>query len=333
MDYMYKHSILGGTFDHLHLGHQKLINIAFGLSEEVTIGLTKPSLYQDKFLANLIEDYATRHEALKNYLLKKNFLNRATIIPITDIYGSTLNEKKIDAIILTEENLENAVLINKKRREISFDPLKTYIVPFVKTDDGKNITSERIRRGEIDRNGLVYKGFFEKNKALTLPENLREELQKPLGQIVKNTEELKKLYKKESTIIAVGDIVAAKLKDSNFHPAINIIDFKSRREPLTKMFLDLLQSYLSSHKVKNEQGTINRDAVLRIENAINKYLETNKQQTITVDGEEDLLALPAIMLSPLNTIVVYGQFDQGIVVNVVTEELKKKVQLLIEKFK
>jgi len=43
-----------------------------------------------------------------------------------------------------------------------------------------------------------------------------------------------------------------------------------------------------------------------------------------VTGEEDLLALPAIVLAPLGSVVLYGQYDKGVVINEVTEELKKK---------
>ena len=53
---------------------------------------------------------------------------------------------------------------------------------------------------------------------------------------------------------------------------------------------------------------------------------------IKVKGEEDLLALPAILLAPLHSIMLYGQMDMGIVMVEVTEEKKKEVMEILKKF-
>ena len=51
-----------------------------------------------------------------------------------------------------------------------------------------------------------------------------------------------------------------------------------------------------------------------------------------VKGEEDLLALPAILFAPLNSVVLYGQIDLGVVMVEVTEEKKKGVEEILKKF-
>jgi pantetheine-phosphate adenylyltransferase len=326
MSFLYKQSVLGGTFDHLHLGHKKLIDTAFEQSEHVTIGLTNPAMYQNKLLADFIEDYSLREESLKNYLKEKDFLNRATIISIADIYGTTLQDNKIEAIFATEENLQNINLINSKRKEISFTELKVIIVSYVKDNNGENISSERIRKGEIDREGFVYKNIFSNKQTLILSAELRPHLQKPIGEVVKNTKDVISLLSKKTIVIAVGDIIASSLNQEGVVPAISIIDFRTRRHDIENI------KHYQGEMVINEQGTINSEAVKVFQEKLDLYLKSGKKQTIAIAGEEDLLTLPAILLAPLCSIVLYGQFDMGVVVNQVDEELKKRIRGLLEKF-
>src|SRR5689334_18306785 len=107
MNFTFKHGIIGGTFDHLHLGHQKLIDTAFNQSEQVTIGLTRFNMYQQKVLADTIQAYEIREDNLKKYFAEKNLSDRVKIIPITDIYGTTLTDQTIEAIFATAENEAN----------------------------------------------------------------------------------------------------------------------------------------------------------------------------------------------------------------------------------
>src|SRR5258705_3785376 len=145
MKFMYKNAVLGGTFDHFHLGHQKLLDAAFEQSHFVTIGIAASNLFQHKLLAEHIEAYDIRESTLKKYLTQKGFSNRCAIIPLTDIFGTTLQEKDIDAIFATEDNRKNVDLINSKRKENNFPELEIISVSFVKSADGDVISSERIR--------------------------------------------------------------------------------------------------------------------------------------------------------------------------------------------
>src|SRR6185369_16055896 len=245
-------SILGGTFDNFHLGHQQLITTAFDQSHHVTIGLTMPNMYQHKFLASSIQDYETREKALKNFLQEKGFIDRAKIIPIDNIYGNTREERNIEAIF----------------------------VDYVKSADGKNITSERIRKGEIDRNGFVYDTLFRNKQKLLLPESLREELQKPFGEVIKDTDGVIKLFDDKTLVIAVGDIIVSSLIEANYPPSVSIIDLRTRRHEISDR-----QSREGLH-AKNEQGTIASEAVFVYQKALNAFLETKQPQTVIIDGEE-----------------------------------------------
>lgn len=79
-------------------------------------------------------------------------------------------------------------------------------------------------------------------------------------------------------------------------------------------------------KVKNPPGTITDQAWSAIEKASNSCRRTK----IHVDGEEDLLALVAILTVPLNSIVLYGQPLQGVVVVRVTTEIRERVERIVE---
>jgi cytidyltransferase-like protein len=326
MSFIYQKAVVGGTFDHFHLGHQKLLETAFEQSQQVTIGITQPQMYEKKFLAEVIEEYALREKSVKDFLTEKGLIDRASLIPITDIFGNTLQEKDIQAIFVTEENVANVQLINDKRHEVGFPEIKPVVVSYILDQTGQPITSERIRKGEIDRQGVVYTSIFEKQEVLTLPDSLRPTLQEPIGEVIATTDEVVRLVKEKTHVIAVGDIIVQELKKDGVVPAISVIDFKTRRHEIDhEMPADALEAH-------NAPGTVNQEAVNAFTNALKHFLETKSAQTIVIDGEEDLLALPAILLSPLGSVVLYGQFDRGVVVNYVTEELKQKINGLVQRF-
>jgi GTP-dependent dephospho-CoA kinase len=149
-------------------------------------------------------------------------------------------------------------------------------------------------------------------------------LQQPLGLLVKKTKDLFPLIK-DKTIIAVGDVIVSSLKKIGIEPALAVIDFKTRRQELPRTDIEGIETV-------NKQGTINSQAALTLQKTLQIYLQSNTSQTIIVDGEEDLLTIPAILFAPLGAIVLYGQFDRGIVVNEVTEALKKNIVKILNRF-
>jgi len=53
---------------------------------------------------------------------------------------------------------------------------------------------------------------------------------------------------------------------------------------------------------------------------------------LIIDGEEDLLTLPAILFAPLGSLVLYGHWQHGIIGVEITEEIKQAVKVIIGKF-
>ena len=73
-------------------------------------------------------------------------------------------------------------------------------------------------------------------------------------------------------------------------------------------------------------GTINCKTVSILHELIEKSILTNEKAAIKIIGEEDLLTLPAILLAPLGSAVLYGISGTGMIKVVVTEEKKKEME-------
>jgi cytidyltransferase-like protein len=331
MEYKFKRSIAGGTFDRFHVGHQKLLRTAFEQSEKVIIGIATDELFENKSFAYLIEDYAAREKSILNFLNSNSFENRSEIVPINDFLGTSLTDEELEAIFITESNKENASKINSEREKKCFKPLEIVIVDYAFGDDNEIVSSERIRKGVIDREGNSYAKLFLSQEKYVLPENIREDLRRPMGTIEKDMKEVVSSFNSNTMLIAVGDIVSQQLLEIGRPADISIVDGKTRREVLTQQFENIFQK-AKLLKTENPAGTITKRGVESLLAAIADFETTQVEHLIFVSGEEDLFAIPSILLSPLQAVVVYGQFDKGIVVVHVSEQNKKHVYDLFRKF-
>ena len=336
--FRFNHIALGGTFDHFHDGHKELINTALKYGRELSIGITTSELYKDKKNRDTVESFQQRKNAVYDYIKKRNGSHRVKLFKLTDIYGSTRKDGTIEAIVVSKLTYSNAIIINVEREKNNLPELIIICINDVKATDGKLISSERIRNGEIDRKGYCYVQSFQ--KTLILPEYLRSSLRKPHGKVIKGKENKleKAAYKviqfvksiKPSMVIAVGDIISNSLEKVKFIPDVKIIDYRSRRQEI-KRPKQIGKTFI------NKQGTITREAATAIQKAINLSRLSGGQalkvqRKVTIDGEEDLLALPSILLAPSGSLVLYGQIDLGVVVVEVTEKKKKQIKKIVDKF-
>lgn len=145
---------LGGTFDELHKGHKILINKAFNIAGKdgfVFIGITSGILLKSKINVEPIEK---RKQIVQNYLRKKNFGIKTKIAPIEDKYGPSIIGD-FDAIVVSSETVNTAKEINQIRRKNGLKPLKIVDISMVLADNGKPISSTRIKKKEINENGKI----------------------------------------------------------------------------------------------------------------------------------------------------------------------------------
>jgi len=148
----YKTVATGGTFDHLHRGHEALLSKSFEVGEAVVIGVTSDSFAQKE---GKIPDqsYVERVSALKRYLGEHYSGRRYVIAKLDDYFGPGIASADVEAIVVSEETASRVPLANKLRADKGYPPLNVVAIDFVLGEDGKPISSTRIRQGEMDREG------------------------------------------------------------------------------------------------------------------------------------------------------------------------------------
>jgi pantetheine-phosphate adenylyltransferase len=146
--------VLGGTFDHLHAGHRALLSAAFERAEQVKIGLTTDRFARSerKPHPDQLESFAIRARRLRRFLRHHYPDRRWTVLPLRDRWGRSVQPGP-DLLVLSEETRNAARPINAERRRRGLPPLRVYIQPLIRGDDGRAITSRRIRAGKIDSEG------------------------------------------------------------------------------------------------------------------------------------------------------------------------------------
>ena len=160
-----------------------------------------------------------------------------------------------------------------------------------------------------------------------LTEELRNKLKQPLGTLIRGEEKdtmnaLKHIIEDMSPnlIICVGDIVSRNASRSSVSVNVRIIDNKVMRKETERFEFDTRRTFYT----KNPAGTIE----LMAWQAVKEAIKTG-DSLVSVNGEEDLLALIAILEAPFNSIVIYGQPKEGIVVVEVNEKKKSEVESII----
>ena len=144
---------MGGTFDILHIGHEVLLTTASDYGDEILLGLTTDSRAKKGRDSNIHNSYKIRKKNLEIYLEELGFVDKFTIVPLSDDWGPSVVDEDFDAIIVSEETRNTAEKINKIRSKDGKKELLIVTVPMIKARDGKLISSSRIRNSEIDSKG------------------------------------------------------------------------------------------------------------------------------------------------------------------------------------
>lgn len=148
---------VGGTFDEFHKGHEALLLRAFEEGEHVLVGVSADNLVQKLQKPHLVATYDVRVEELKGFLRKHGLLDHATIVPLHGAYGVTLTHEKLEGLVVSRETEIVAVEINKKRKATGLRPLEIFAIDMVPAENRVPISTTRIRKMEIDREGHMLK--------------------------------------------------------------------------------------------------------------------------------------------------------------------------------
>ncbi|WMW21076.1 GTP-dependent dephospho-CoA kinase family protein [Methanolobus mangrovi] len=162
---------------------------------------------------------------------------------------------------------------------------------------------------------------------LTLPDTLRPRFREIFGCLYKGKgdDTIKKLSKdlgSPTKLISVGDVTTFHLLNLGIIPDILIVDDRTKRGPASdRVVVGTKHKGFTEISVDNPAGVITEDLIDAVGNALN----ADEHVRIFVRGEEDLAAVPAILMAPEGSAVLYGQPDEGVVLVKIT--LPKKEQM------
>ena len=161
---------------------------------------------------------------------------------------------------------------------------------------------------------------------MKLPDSLRDQFKTPLGILLSigqdNKENIEKYLSNNSYLITVGDKTTEKMINFDLIPSLQIIDGFEKRQ---KRDLPKLGN-ATELKIDNPAAEITLESI----EIIKKAFSMTAPVRITVMGEEDLLVLPVCIHAPDNSIVLYGQPNEGLVLVEISTEIRNKAQTLLD---
>ena len=305
---------LGGTFDHFHDGHKAFIDAAAKVGQRLLIGIATQKLIHNKPFRHNLETLGTRFRSVNQYCKTQGYT--AELVELDDVYGPLIDpDRKVDALYVTEETEAGANKITAIRDHLRLKRLPVYIVDMIPASDGQPIHAARIRAGEISRSGQVYADLFKTDIKLT--EKQRQEFSKVQGKMILEPSTI------PSQKIVVGDSTLEKFMTQGWNFDIGIFDGYCERELYLSTTLDAITP---GSTVSNAAGTIESTAVRTLLTASQK----RKKTFIKVNGEEDLLAVAAVLVSPLRSFIYYGQPQEGLIEVEATEKVKQHFANLLK---
>lgn len=152
----------------------------------------------------------------------------------------------------------------------------------------------------------------------------KERLREPRGDVVQGDELIEELRERDyRRLICVGDRVSLDVAKSDVDADIYVVDGKIEREPVDGEH-EQIDTELRL-EADNPAGAITEAAW----NTVREAFAHTCSVTLHVDGEEDLLALPSIVFASPDSLIVYGDWENGAVILVPDAELKEFARDLV----
>jgi len=162
--------------------------------------------------------------------------------------------------------------------------------------------------------------MFERD--LLLPEKDRQVFKEPLGTELYD-DDLGSFHA-QTTLITVGDVVSLTFRRHGIRPFLSIYDGITERREMTE-FATLVEDE-EKDEVVNPAGRITRELVESIRGCIE-----GTGGLIKVIGEEDLALIPAVLLAPMGTDIVYGWPGRCMMRITTDEGIRSKMEHLVSK--
>ncbi|XP_075237464.1 bifunctional Phosphopantetheine adenylyltransferase - Dephospho-CoA kinase [Lycorma delicatula] len=142
----YDNVVLGGTFDRLHAGHKILLSEAvLHCQKKLTIGVTDINMLKSKKLWELIEPCSIRMKNVKEFLEDVEPRLKYDVIPISDMYGPTIETPEFEMIVVSAETINGGNKINELRKERGLNPMAVHSVPLLpETNKSDDVEEDKI---------------------------------------------------------------------------------------------------------------------------------------------------------------------------------------------
>ena len=152
-----------------------------------------------------------------------------------------------------------------------------------------------------------------------LPDALRPVLAEPFGPVHTTGEAIRKVQGR--FVVAVGDVVTQMFLNAGVVPKLMVIDGYTQRGAVVENALVGLPTHgVKRVTVANPAAALTQQLIAAMDTA----LKGKGTTVITVKGEEDLAALPAMIMAPEGAAVCYGQPHRGVVIVIVTPEVRRR---------
>ena len=160
-------------------------------------------------------------------------------------------------------------------------------------------------------------------------------LKQPFGTLILDRdvtkEKLTSLLKNAKKVVSVGDATTFTLISFEITPDLSIIDGKERRSRsnIKRCIIDDNHNQIKviEFRCHNRAGTISRDAL----SILHEALRISEPVSIIVEGEEDMLALPIFTILPNDSLVLYGQPLEGMVIVKIDNKVREKAKDLMSR--
>ncbi|SDK83746.1 GTP-dependent dephospho-CoA kinase family protein [Natronorubrum texcoconense] len=163
------------------------------------------------------------------------------------------------------------------------------------------------------------------DQLLVLPDDLRHELKEPMGPIETDADVL--LSAVDGPLIAVGDVVTYHFLQAGRAPDVAVVDERTKRSAVDEEIRETVTESTNLEAV-NPPAELSAEMI----EALREAMASDEPTTILVEGEEDLVALPAIVAAPEGASVVYGQPGEGMVHVKVSDDHRTEMRALLERF-
>ena len=120
----YSDIALGGSFDNIHNGHRLLLTeSALVANSRILVGIADGPLLESKVLPELIKPVEERISNVRAYLSDLKPYIKHEVVAITDVYGPTAWDDKLECLVVSPETARGGEKINTERkRKVTLAP-------------------------------------------------------------------------------------------------------------------------------------------------------------------------------------------------------------------